>query len=173
LHRHKLRHRDIKPENILVHNGVVLLTDFDCSHDWSNVTHSWTDKPPPRTFKWAAPEVVNFNGQKNYQVNSKSDIWSLGCVFLVMITIVKEKSPEEFTNQFQISAFHADPLSITQWIRELRKIEIHSQYDSLLDLIERMLQPIPGDRPTAHDFVIEALNMPQQVFCEDCMRQLS
>jgi serine/threonine protein kinase len=87
-HGERLRHRDIKPENILVFQNKVLLTDFDCSYSWAHTNHSTTTQPPPRTLKWASPEVAR-SGYEFNGINSSSDVWSLGCVFLAMATVLK------------------------------------------------------------------------------------
>ncbi|KAF2035712.1 kinase-like protein, partial [Setomelanomma holmii] len=85
LHQSKIRHRDIKPENILVKGSEVYLADFGISLDWENLTRSTTTADSAKTWTYCAPEVAN--QQKR---NSSSDIWSLGCVFLEMLTTLKD-----------------------------------------------------------------------------------
>ncbi|KAF2002326.1 kinase-like protein, partial [Amniculicola lignicola CBS 123094] len=80
LHKQKGRHKDIKPGNILIHQETVVYTDFGYSFDYSSQNQSTTDgRPDSFTRKYCAPEVEDWAPR-----NSKSDIYSLGCVFLEM-----------------------------------------------------------------------------------------
>ncbi|KAF2489178.1 kinase-like protein, partial [Lophium mytilinum] len=84
LHQNKIRHRDIKPENILVKGSAVYLADFGISLDWENLSRSTTTEDSGKSWTYCAPEVANYEKR-----NSSSDIWSLGCVFLEMLTVLK------------------------------------------------------------------------------------
>ncbi|OCL06084.1 kinase-like protein, partial [Glonium stellatum] len=84
LHGAQIKHKDIKPSNILVHNDTVILTDFGIAHDYSDLDEgSNTGGPTGFTAAYAAPEVV-----RQERRNRSADIFSLGCVFLEMITVV-------------------------------------------------------------------------------------
>ncbi|KAF2184775.1 kinase-like protein [Zopfia rhizophila CBS 207.26] len=86
MHQRKIRHKDVKPRNILVHQGSVIYTDFGYSLDSSLEGHSTTTGQPDfLTRRYSAPEVVDFMPR-----NSRSDVFSLGCVFLdVLSTLTK------------------------------------------------------------------------------------
>lgn len=78
LHQKNCRHKDIKPANILVKDKKVYITDFGLALDWSELTGETTSGAPTMyTHAYAAPEVT-----LNARRDTKSDIWSLGCVFL-------------------------------------------------------------------------------------------
>lgn len=83
LHNLLIRHRDIKPQNILVKGDTVLFTDFGLSRDYSGGggTTSGSTRMTPR---YAAPEVLAGSPR-----NFSADIWSLGCVFLEMLVVLK------------------------------------------------------------------------------------
>ncbi|KAF2816580.1 kinase-like protein, partial [Mytilinidion resinicola] len=76
-----IRHKDIKPQNILIHQGSPVYTDFGISYDSSQAEHS-TTTGRPRAFsrRYCAPEVADFCDR-----NSKSDVFSLGCVLLEIL----------------------------------------------------------------------------------------
>ncbi|KAF2797482.1 kinase-like protein, partial [Melanomma pulvis-pyrius CBS 109.77] len=94
LHQQRVRHKDIKPGNVLVAQGRVLLCDFGISLDWSNSEHSTTEGIPHKfTSRYCAPEVNERDPR-----NTKSDIWSLGCVFLEIITVIKGYTLVEFND---------------------------------------------------------------------------
>jgi serine/threonine protein kinase len=90
LHAEKVRHRDIKPQNILVSDKRVYLTDFGVSLDWSELEGGTTTATSQTTPSYSAPEVANYEPR-----NEMSDVWSLGCVFLEMATLLKDSSIAE------------------------------------------------------------------------------
>lgn len=82
MHHERIRHKDIKPQNILIHQGTIIYTDFGCSLDSSSVGHSTTEGPPAFRTRWySAPEVLEHEPR-----NSGSDIFSLGCVYLNILS---------------------------------------------------------------------------------------
>ncbi|KAG4442866.1 hypothetical protein IFR05_001662 [Cadophora sp. M221] len=114
LHENKVRHKDIKPQNVLVHRGTVLLTDFGISRNWTAAGHSTTAGITPKTARYCAPEV-----DEEAPRNSSSDIWSLGCVFLEMWSVVSGHSLEALTmyledTESHYSAYHLNLKGIEQ-----------------------------------------------------------
>jgi serine/threonine protein kinase len=81
-----IKHKDIKPENVLVdRHGSMLLADFGISKKYQGDTA--TSGPTPFTEKYAAPEVA---AQHNRDLSA--DVFSLGCVFLEMTTMILGES---------------------------------------------------------------------------------
>lgn len=78
-----ITHYDIKPHNILVDGSRVLLADFGIAYDWSQSLQTTIQEPVGRTNLYCAPEVIYFK-----KISSSADIWSLGCVFLEIATIL-------------------------------------------------------------------------------------
>lgn len=137
LHRGQIRHRDIKPANILVYGANVLLVDFELSLDWRDLGQSTTTAHCGRTPLYAAPEVIEFRS-----CNSKSDIWSLGCVFLEMITVIKGESishlRQYFVAQSGSQLYFNNPRGINDWLSRLE--EMSSIDNAPLQWIPMMLQ---------------------------------
>jgi len=119
LHGEKVRHKDIKPGNILLNDGAVYLCDFGVSRDWSDSDHSTTTGDIIKaTWRYCAPEVSDLDPR-----NEKSDIWSLGCVFLELITVIRGYTIEEM-NRF-LRAHSADgkwnnPDGVKQWFDHMK-----------------------------------------------------
>ncbi len=83
LHAHNIIHRDIKGANILVdRNGTCKLSDFGgakiIKDEEFNQSRNYSMKGTPN---WMAPEVI-----KNNETTRFSDIWSIGCTVIEMIT---------------------------------------------------------------------------------------
>ena len=86
LHGVGIRHRDLKPKNILLHKGRVRICDFGSAYDWEPVgRRESTTGSQVGTKRYQAPEVLS--GRVHH--TSKTDIFSLGCVFLEMHTVLR------------------------------------------------------------------------------------
>ncbi|KAK1836701.1 kinase-like domain-containing protein [Podospora conica] len=89
LHRSnvRIRHKDIKPENVVIDTfGLPVLTDFGLSKHFETGHHS--DGPTAKTVKYADPEAMGETTR-----DERSDIFSLGCVFLEMATVIIGRPP--------------------------------------------------------------------------------
>ncbi|OCL13410.1 kinase-like protein, partial [Glonium stellatum] len=82
-----IRHKDIKPKNILIKDGNILLTDFGMALDWNESGQTTTNQEQRKSPKYCAPETTEGESR-----NSKADIWSLGCVYLEIVTVLKGQS---------------------------------------------------------------------------------
>ena len=140
LHDQRVRHKDIKPGNILLNEGRIYLCDFGISRDWSNDDHSTTEGDVYRyTRRYCAPEVIGQGSR-----NKSSDIWSLGCVFLEMITVIKGFSLDEMNDfllekseGFSAHGLWSAPKAIKIWLDRIRD---QSADDKPLDWITAMVR---------------------------------
>jgi serine/threonine protein kinase len=178
LHDNKIRHKDIKPENILVKDRKVLLTDFGTSRNWSDDTKSATSGTVAvHTPRYCAPEVadhaVGFSSLQylrepkmliaEQQRNPASDVWSLGCVFLEMCTVLHDRSVQDMKAFYQwhgsgLPFVRNNEAATVQWVKELQ-MNMESEYDKQpLELARWMTHIGPLDRPTAQQVVIAVFN---------------
>jgi serine/threonine protein kinase len=124
LHSTKIRHKDIAPKNILVKinttGGIVYFTDFGISHDWQDLPGSTTDEDTEKTWRYCSPEVA-----LRVRRNLASDVWSLGCVFLEIATVLRgftiEAMQEFFFSATDSNCFHRNVKTAPKWTDILRQ----------------------------------------------------
>jgi serine/threonine protein kinase len=91
LHSRLIRHKDIKPANILISAGSMLFCDFGSAMDAELLDTTRTEGPAlMRTPRYVSPET-----HEQMQRNEASDIWSLGCVFLEILTVLGGRSVDD------------------------------------------------------------------------------
>lgn len=151
LHENCVRHKDIKPWNVLVYRGNVLLTDFGISRDWSGAGHSTSTGPTSKTSRYCAPEVADYAPR-----NSSSDIWSLGCVFLEMWTVISGSSVDSLTQHLRshgrnTPCYYLKFDAISSWCNLLWPTQSGSS--GSLQWIKNMLRIEQSERWTAQKLV--------------------
>jgi serine/threonine protein kinase len=167
----KIRHKDIKPQNILVKGNNILLTDFGTALDWGDIGQTTTHQELRRSSLYCAPEVG-----KDELRRSSSDIWSLGCVYLEMITVLRGKTLEEMRSFFDdkgsgMRPFWENQEAIPLWIEVLR--DRGSKFENEpLRWIDIMLQQNESDRPDARklrDLILDSRpDYSGMTFCGAC-----
>lgn len=171
VHDQTTRHMDIKPQNILVREADVgssepyrvYLADFGLSQSFASQDHSQTDGPTSRTPRYCAPEVY-----QHERHGRAADIFSLGCVFAEIFTVLEGRHPNEFAEyrrgEGHDESFHANLESVNDWLDDT-VLDILSDssndhlgwYDSCGDsaavrvVLKRMISHDPDERPTARD----------------------
>jgi serine/threonine protein kinase len=150
LHDNRIRHKDIKPSNVLIKGDQVYFTDFGTALDWSSYGSSITATAAPTTPRYCAPEVMLYTKR-----DSSSDIWSLGCVFLEMWTVLKSYTLEDLASHMAAHGsgargYHSNLEAIRMWI-EILKGSSGPPSDLIPShWIVNMLQKKPIDRWNIH-----------------------
>ncbi|KAF2650026.1 kinase-like protein [Lophiostoma macrostomum CBS 122681] len=154
LHQTKIRHRDIKPSNILVQwvkgrevKAKVYLADFGISLDWAELSGSTTTDNTAKTKIYCAPEVAEWKPR-----NSASDIWSLGCVYLEMYTVLKGKTIaqlREHLTAWSGELHFRNAEAVETWIENLVS-EPRTLDDQVVAWVNLMLRKNHSDRISAH-----------------------
>lgn len=100
IHSRNVRHKDIKPSNAICKGDDIFLTDFGSAHQFSaGLTSSTEGYAAGITKMYSAPEVISLDRR-----GRPADIYSLGCVFAEMATVVGRRSIEDFHE------FRSDPV---------------------------------------------------------------
>jgi serine/threonine protein kinase len=154
LHSNNIRHKDIKPQNILIHSSNILFTDFGLSRDTTgaeSASSGFTGYTP----RYCAPEITE-SDSRSYP----SDIWSLGCVFLEMLVVLKGKGlpwmrDDFFANHGNNQTFvRTNTEATVQLLATLEGME--SPIDNVvIQWVQDMTQRSPGSRPSAATLVDE------------------
>ncbi|KAF3048062.1 hypothetical protein E8E12_009714 [Didymella heteroderae] len=159
VHDHTTKHMDIKPQNILVKSSRhspptwrIYLADFGLSRSFEPGDQSQTNSHASRTPKYCSPEV--YEGETR---GRSADIFSLGCVFLEILTVYSGNDLDEFADYRHKldTSFHANLDGVNDWIDltlhpSMSKPGVHP--GELLDLLRKvrnMVDREPSTRPTA------------------------
>jgi serine/threonine protein kinase len=168
IHEETTKHMDIKPQNILVRSIAferyrwrIYLADFGLSRSFASQGHSQTDGPISRTPRYCAPEVYYYERR-----GRAADIFSLGCVFIEMMSVVKGKHPHDFAEfrrgNGHDESFHANLERVLEWTDHIGGepdspyLLNHSIYRQLwlepeeVSVLKNMVAYEPEARPTAH-----------------------
>ena len=151
MHENGVRHHDIKPSNILVKDNKVLFADFGSSstirNDQSRTYHTFKF-----TSLYAAPEVLN--GERWMA----SDVFSLGCVFLEMITILLSRDLWQELRILQERSYQGKITTVhwaCKWNQTLVEFASNTVTETniqvLLCICQTMTDPKPERRPSAAD----------------------
>ncbi len=126
LHASDVRHKDIKPENILIdESGSLILTDFGISRRFPKDTPHSTNDQWKFTRKYASPEIMK---GKTVLRDDPSDVFSLGCVFLEVATLLLGEDLKRFSEHYTSTvnntgveeAYHCNLPRLYSWIESLR-----------------------------------------------------
>lgn len=164
-------HKDIKPENILLKDGYLILTDFGTAFDWSKTGQSMTRSNigDHRTPRYQSPEVATSS-----EFHRSSDIWSLGVVFLEMVTVLRGKYIAELDTFLQNNGnrhteIHLNLDAAMNWFEQLQVYESGSPIDNEpLSWIKRMLNRVQSNRPTAAALFQDIAAFNDGMFCGNC-----
>lgn len=171
LHQSKIRHRDITARNILIYREEVYISDFGSAYDWSKRSVSATrHHNTPVSPDYQAPEIA-----KREERDSKSDMFSLGVVFLEMTTKLLGRSIVELKRTISMNArkhnsdqpyVHANLPVVLTWLDELRKGNTVEHDNEPLVWVRDLLQEKPYNRPSAKGLMKDILESPSfRSFC--------
>jgi serine/threonine protein kinase len=171
-----VRHKDVKSENILLYeeNGYTkfLFTDFGIAYDF-DATKSMTKGPRIQgTLRYLAPEVAKLSER-----GSRSDVFSLGCVFLEVATVLAGRTLKSlYEHHGDDCIFHELPAKTKSWIQELEPELAQPCANLILQWCDWMMESSQEKRPYANDLVqriaIDTKRSRSSFFCTMCIAEL-
>jgi serine/threonine protein kinase len=155
MHKNRIRHKDIKPRNILVHRGSLIYTDFGYSFDSNGFSHSTTEgRPDFLTRRYSPPESL-----QHEERNSKSDIYSLGCVLLDIFVALTQA-----INYDENALFSSVMSSIHE---QLDLASVPLKWVFVPPVLKSMTMLARQDRPSAHH-LMTIFQAHEGFFCNVC-----
>ncbi|XP_039362133.1 serine/threonine kinase-like domain-containing protein STKLD1 isoform X4 [Mauremys reevesii] len=144
IHKQNVFHRNLKPSNILLTDEVsFMLCDFSVETLMTDEM-KWKIRveEDPDSKSWMSPEALCFS------FSEKSDIWSLGCILLDMMTCF-------FLNVKETNSLLQDIRKDTSSLERVLTIMQKGNKDTLplFQILLMMLQIQPSMRPSAKDLV--------------------
>ncbi|KAF2656071.1 hypothetical protein K491DRAFT_757864 [Lophiostoma macrostomum CBS 122681] len=151
-------HRDIKPSNLLLfaesgHRLVWKFGDFGASN-LKAADYTGTENVTATKY-WAPPEYFTDKDATNGKLHGRThDVFSMGCVFLCLATVVKSgwmseglarfktlRTPVESDGSTDAHAFHRTLPVVEDWRKQLQENSSRDQDREVLALIAEMLLP--------------------------------
>ncbi|KAF2788889.1 kinase-like protein [Melanomma pulvis-pyrius CBS 109.77] len=149
LHARGILHRDIKPQNILTLHENVLLTDFGLSKEQEQTLSATTETRGTPTYR--SPEQ-----EKWRRPGRRSDIFSLGAVFLEMLTVCSGQRQLTQFRDFRGGPYCENIDNVYTWseILSKRNVGLHGGntlkwFPTMLFICQAMLQIKQERRPYA------------------------
>jgi serine/threonine protein kinase len=162
---------DIKPENIIVRRCAdrrltVFITDFGVSRSFQPSSPSTDANTLYTTPIYQAPEIA-----KKKEYGRKADIFSLGCVFSEMASILAGRTLQAYSKYREhylpglvnpSIAFESNLPACITWLEELKTLPPFKRPSTgrnpewwmrLLELVEKMISEDPSERHTSEEVV--------------------
>ncbi|KAF1995321.1 kinase-like protein [Amniculicola lignicola CBS 123094] len=173
LHSQSISHRSIRPRKILINGSRIYLAPFGIGQSGDTFSPSIADSLrldqiqsyfQDQSYIYAAPEAIISRGKKP---GRPADVFSLGCVFLCMMTVVQNQPSLSIFTQYRAgsshdASFHGHLDRVASWRNRLhasatqglrngvigsgrKQRQLKSEVD-WLQIIEKMVQGEPQKR---------------------------
>ncbi|ORX98810.1 kinase-like domain-containing protein [Clohesyomyces aquaticus] len=175
MHERRVKHKDIKPGNILVRGEEIWITDFGIAKEFLEQNSESIATHFEGTRTYCPPEALN-----NEKRGRASDMFSLGCCFLEMATVMITNGKLEDLKQLRKGMPYAESeQGVLRWIFYL--FSIIATWNPRTVVLRRavlllpafafvMMDPNSAQRITARQLVILISVFQEDMFCGLCRK---
>lgn len=114
IHGAGIAHNDLKPANVLLRNGHLYVTDFGLCKDRSKETRTYMELAQGGTWGFEPCEIRE--SLENYPM--RADVYSLGCVFMHMVTVIFFRQPLQTCKAILEGDFHVRESRIDEYFHQ-------------------------------------------------------
>ncbi|KAH6687213.1 kinase-like domain-containing protein [Plectosphaerella plurivora] len=177
-------HHDVRAANILVDRHRYILADFGLAQ-LKDPSEGSSTAYRVRKGLSVAPECQDSDGNfKRHSVSQASDIWSLGCILLNILTYIHDgtEGVEPFEDErtfsvgnFEYNHFHQGRLPHPVVAKQIRSLKGKASRAELmaLELVEGMLSIDPEQRPVAKQVELTSIRVALTAQCRDVLNKLN
>ncbi|XP_075691190.1 serine/threonine kinase-like domain-containing protein STKLD1 isoform X2 [Rhinoderma darwinii] len=144
IHDKSVTHRNLKPSNILVRPEHFFVTSDFLPQTLATDEMKMKIRVDPEKKIFMAPESLEF------LYTDKSDVWSLGCMLLDLMTTSVKKDAEIIE---LLEIIKLDPLGLQKTLEAIQEKVGYSE--ELCQMLPKMLKIHPEERPSANDLLRE------------------
>ncbi|KAF2689007.1 kinase-like protein [Lentithecium fluviatile CBS 122367] len=156
MHSEKVHHEDIKPSNIIHCGSRILFTDFSSSRRITAEDSTSTESSALASRMYAAPEAIpDYTNGIILRHGSRTDVFSLGLVFVEMLTVCVGESVEELRKYLFENTEGHDTQGRRQYHRAMPRLStwfLGTIGEKMWShLLRPMLRHERSDRPSAEE----------------------
>ncbi|CAB4390535.1 unnamed protein product [Rhizophagus irregularis] len=129
-------HGDLHPKNVLIHQNTIKLSDFGCSRQQGKDSYTLTKSRG--VIPYVDPKILDVKG---YDLNEKSDIYSLGVIFWELTSC---------SSPFNYETRNDNTPIILRILSGEREKPIPNTNDKFVALYEKCWRQEPDERPDIH-----------------------
>lgn len=173
--------KPIRPSNILIEGRSMFFTDFTGPNDSKRLQFSGRNDFSTIAYcKYCAPEEEEEVEEAGHPPYDLCDIWSLGCVFLEMWTVIQGRSMEQLSAFFLENGsrdfqYHKNIEAVEKWLKELQASSLPTEleetegtYDGPYNWIKGMLMRDRILRTSNTEFLLRAICKAGATFTSQC-----
>ncbi|RYP83944.1 hypothetical protein DL770_005293 [Monosporascus sp. CRB-9-2] len=157
IHEKVVRLKDVKPDNILVHGEDVIYADFGVAFHASGLDTTTEGVPHGFSRRYCAPEIVEQTPR-----NRKSDIFSLGCVYCEILSILEPSA----LPPTMLKSCYAENIETIQ--QELTKVRNRAISEACFHMLERINDRRWNAKQVEHH-LYTCSSPPDSIFCAECV----
>ena len=160
-HSMDVKHQDIKPTNFLVKSRHIYISDFSLAKDFTGDKSRIAGEAAAGNWRYGAPET-----RDNTAGGREADVFSLGCVFSEMLTVIHGRSHKDLERECKTERrtdiFRKCLLLLEKWLGEIdKKARDGNRTRTICTTILYMIAETEVKRYSAHRALTQIEEVPE------------